>query len=191
MTTQSMDPYATPQSEVHNAKSEVYAETKVFSFNGRIGRLRYLAYSMGLMFIWFLVMMLLGISAPEMQAGGQETVAIAVGVFAILFYFFLLVASLVLAIRRLNDFDASGWLSLLMLVPIINFILLLVLWFKPGTKGENSFGPQPPQNSGGVVVLSIIGPLFLVGYIGVIVAVAIPAYQEYVMKAEQAKLQQQ
>lgn len=191
MTTQSMDPYAAPQSEVHDASAEAFGEAKVLSFSGRIGRLRYLAYSMGLMFVWFIVMILVGIAAPALESGSEQTMAMAVGVFAIVFYLIMMVASFVLAVRRINDFDSSGWLSLLLLIPVLNIILALMLWFKPGTVGENKYGLQPPPNSGGVVVLSIIGPLFLVGYIGVMAAVAIPAYQQYVMKAQQAQMQQQ
>jgi uncharacterized membrane protein YhaH (DUF805 family) len=45
-------------------------------------------------------------------------------------------------VRRLHDQDKSGWLALLMLVPIAN-IVLLVFMFLEGTRGPNKFGPDP------------------------------------------------
>jgi len=45
-----LQPYQTPQSslEQFNSKTEEYGEFKLFSLTGRVGRIRYLAYSMGI-----------------------------------------------------------------------------------------------------------------------------------------------
>lgn len=46
--------------------------------------------------------------------------------------------------RRLHDLNKSGWLSLLVFVPLANAILGIILLFKPGSHEENKYG-IPPQ----------------------------------------------
>ena len=50
---------------------------------------------------------------------------------------------LLLDIRRLHDLDQSGWLVLIMFVPIINLIFLVYLLFVKGTVGSNRYGSDP------------------------------------------------
>lgn len=125
-----------------------------FSLEGRIGRVRYMGWSLAPM-IPALIALLLFFMGP-----GGIAVAIA-----------LLVATLVLAIRyivlRLHDREQSGWLALLIVVPLINLGLILYLIFAPGTQGDNAYGPPPPANSAGVIVaasfyvLGTIGSFFI------------------------------
>ena len=42
-------------------------------------------------------------------------------------------------IKRLHDINRTGWWSLLMFVPIFNWIFLLVIGVVPGTAGPNRF----------------------------------------------------
>ncbi len=55
----------------------------------------------------------------------------------------LLVPWLAVVVRRLHDADRSGWWALLLLLPVIGLIALIVIGLKPGTAGENRFGPAP------------------------------------------------
>lgn len=50
--------------------------------------------------------------------------------------------SITTGIRRLHDFNKSGWWFLFMFVPIANIALLISLLFTAGTKGENRFGVE-------------------------------------------------
>jgi uncharacterized membrane protein YhaH (DUF805 family) len=188
MTTQNTDPYTSPQSDIGDVDAPEYAEVKVFSFSGRIGRIRYLAYSIGLTFIISLGGALIAaIFVPE-AAGMNDVMAGGIaGLLMVVVYAFMLVASFVLAVRRLNDFDTSGWMSLLFLVPIVNIILGLALWFVPGTQGANRFGLQPPPNSGGMTFLALLLPIIML--IGILAAVAIPAYHQYSERAAEMQSQ--
>jgi len=56
----------------------------------------------------------------------------------LLFLFFFSVLT-----RRLHDLNKSGWLSLLVFVPLANVIMGIILLFKPGTHESNKFGAQP------------------------------------------------
>ena len=55
----------------------------------------------------------------------------------------LLVPWIAVVVRRLHDADRSGWWGLLLLLPVIGLIALSVIGLKPGTAGENRFGPAP------------------------------------------------
>ena len=93
----------------------------------------------------------------------------------------MLVVGVMLTIQRCHDFDVSGWLSLLLIVPVAP----LLFWIIPGTKGANRFGDPTPPNSTGVVVLALILPILF--FVGIIAAIALPAYQSYVERARMAQ----
>ncbi|MCU7936752.1 MAG: DUF805 domain-containing protein [Candidatus Thiodiazotropha sp. (ex Dulcina madagascariensis)] len=172
-------PYATPQTELLNDQ-ETYGPIKILSVNGRIGRLRYIAYTIGITLICYLIMGAL--SGLAVAITSQETIGllmipiIALGVGAMLFI------NIALTIQRCHDFNVSGWLSLGLLIPLVPFIF----WFVPGAVGANRFGPQPPPNRGGAVIIAVI--LILVVLLGILAAIAIPAYQDYLARATAARM---
>lgn len=84
----------------------------------------------------------------------------------------------------------SGWLWLALLVPFVNVVLSLLLLFMPGEQSANRFGPPPPPNSTGVKVLAFSWLLFPV-FGGILAAIAIPAYQSYIERAQAAQAQSQ
>ena len=53
------------------------------------------------------------------------------------------VGTFMLIIRRWHDLGKSGWLSLLMLIPLLNLLVLIFLWVKKGTDGPNAYGDDP------------------------------------------------
>ncbi|WP_308620614.1 DUF805 domain-containing protein [uncultured Desulfovibrio sp.] len=55
--------------------------------------------------------------------------------------FIFLPPLLAVSVRRLHDSDRSGWLALLLFVPLVNLFCLALL-FLPGTPGSNRYGPQ-------------------------------------------------
>ena len=177
------NPYSAPGATLSGSSSgdETY-EPKVWAWKGRIGRLRYMAYLFGISIVNMVpVMVLMGIlGATGMMNGNVE----AVTGLSVLLYLPLLVFSFVLAKRRFNDTNRSGWLSLLLWIPLLNFFVSLYLVFAAGTEGANDYGPAPSPNSTIVKVVGFIFPFIFV--IGVLAAVAIPAYQAYSQKAQAA-----
>ncbi|MGB7964106.1 MAG: DUF805 domain-containing protein [Propionicimonas sp.] len=73
----------------------------------------------------------------------------------------LLVITIGLGSRRLHDAGRSGWLQLLVLIPLVGWIALLVMLLFRGTPRENRHGPVSlpvgTRRSGGVVALTIAG----------------------------------
>ena len=177
MTTE--NPYQAPTSDVSQSTSNQPYQPKIFTTKGRIGRLRYLAYGV----ISYLCLIPFGALAAVFGGlsggnSGEPSVIIllllGLGYIALLFFMF------VLAKRRLNDLNQSGWLSLLLLIPLVNLIIGLWLVFAPGKKQQNSYGPYPVKNPVGIVILALVMPVLM---IGVIASIAIPAYSDYADRA--------
>ena len=110
----------------------------------------------------------------------RELLGVALIVLFGLGYGAMVVINILLTIQRCHDFNVTGWLSLILLIPL----LPLIFWFIPGTEGSNRFGPQPPPNKAAAITVVVI--LLLVAVIGILAAIANPAYQEYMAVAAQA-----
>lgn len=164
-------PYATPQATVVGKKVE-YGEIKVFSAAGRIGRVRYIGYSIGLTIVLGALIGAIG-AAVGAAAGPGMMVPVSIVGYAAIF-----VVMILLTIQRAHDFNTTGWISLLSIIPLVN----LIFWFIPGTEGENRFGKQTPPNGIVAILLALILPLVFV--LGIMAAIAIPAYQDYVKRAQ-------
>lgn len=181
------NPYATPASDVRNAGQEEYGTVKFFSVSGRLGRLRYIAYTMALILIAWLGGSLLGGILVAVTAGAGEGAAMGATIIGVvIIYATMIIGSFMLAIQRVHDFDTSGWITLLFLVPLVNMIFGLILWFIPGTNGENRYGKKTPPNTTGVTVMALLVPIFIV-VVGILAAIAIPQYNEYAKRAQEAR----
>ncbi|HDP89364.1 MAG TPA: DUF805 domain-containing protein [Thioalkalivibrio sp.] len=180
------NPYTAPGSAVADA-AVAYAEPKVFG-TGRLGRLRYFGYSFMITFALYIV---LGIAAAVMvpMVGNNPE---ALGPMFIGLYLVAAVVGTVIAVflgvQRLHDMGYSGWLWLLLLVPIVNILMSLFMLFAPGTDGENQYGLPPKPNNGGVYLMAIAVPVVMFFFIGLLAAIAVPAYQEYVERAQQMEM---
>src|SRR5690606_8960293 len=94
-------------------------------------------------------------------------------------YVAMIVIQFLFTIQRSHDMNVSGWLSLILLIPLGVF----VFWVVPGTLGENKYGKPPPPNSAGVVVLACLVPILCL-VAGILAAIAIPAYQDFTIRAQ-------
>ncbi|MGI9465450.1 MAG: DUF805 domain-containing protein [Aestuariivirgaceae bacterium] len=60
----------------------------------------------------------------------------------------ILLAGIMLHIKRCHDRDKSGWWCLLLIIPFVGFVWMIVdLGILEGTRGENRFGPDPLESS--------------------------------------------
>ncbi|MEO6363283.1 MAG: DUF805 domain-containing protein [Caldimonas sp.] len=126
---------------------------------GRMGRMRFLAYGMG---VWLLAMVFSFLFGLAAGFAGMSANYVSVAI--TLVYFFL--AALVV-IQRSHDMDLSAWMSLLTLIPFVGLYWL----FKAGTPGSNRFGAPPPPNSTIVTVVAWIGiGLIALGLLGIVLA---------------------
>jgi len=175
------DLYKAPDAKVmSDYEGKEYDTSSMFKPAGRAGRVRYLKYSIGLS---FLSMVIGGVVGGIMGATGEFDPAILVIIFNG-FAILTLPLAIIFMIRRFHDIGGSGWWSLTMLIPLVNLIPALLLLFKPGSNGPNKYGPPPHPDFGrGAWVIVVF---FLVFFLGILAAVAIPAYNDYIQAVNSA-----
>ncbi len=110
-------------------------------FSGRFNRSTYLASAF---FSTALMWVLLGIGAYS----GQMWLAIVGFVLGTIY-------GLRCMVLRLHDMGRTGWMSLLMIVPVVNFILAVMLLFVSGDDDDNAHGPAPEGGGAKLVWFSI------------------------------------
>lgn len=80
-----------------------------------------------------------------------------------LFYFvYALVAflpGLAVTVRRLHDVGKSGWMLLLVFIPLVGAVWLMVLLCSDSESGENEYGPNPKDPASGVDTHMIDSPM--------------------------------
>lgn len=67
------------------------------------------------------------------------------GIFNGIYTLFVFIPGLSVLVRRLHDVGKSGWMYLIVLIPIIGYIWLLVLLFTDSEVGENKWGANPKE----------------------------------------------
>jgi uncharacterized membrane protein YhaH (DUF805 family) len=173
--TTTKDPFTPPSANVVGSgdDNESY-EPEMFSIQGRIGRLRYLAYTTLVNFLLGMVVALL-IGMIAASSGGPEAemdIGIVSGALVAIIYILMFAAMFIFAKRRFNDLNRSGWFSIGLLIPILNFFIALYLVFAPGTDGSNDFGLKPAPNPLWVKIVGLLLPAIFV--LGILAVIAFP-----------------
>ena len=132
---QSNDPQGLPELKFCEAVKVCFK--KYVDFTGRARRSEYWSFMVftgllalvsrfldGLLDDWF------GIEVLRMLAG-----------------YIVLLPSVAVAVRRLHDTGRSGWLYLLLLIPLVGSIILLVFLCQDSQPGSNQYGPNPKEYS--------------------------------------------
>jgi len=156
-----------------------------FNANGRFGRLSYAAWSLLYTLILMIALFVVGMTSG-MVVGGSSNSAIVIGmILLVVLYIAYFYFSFILIIRRLHDRNNTGWLSLLMLVPVVNIGFAVYLFCAKGTEGTNNYGPKRPTPSWERVLGWIYIALIPLAVIFAIVAtIMAPTYEGYVEKSE-------
>jgi len=128
---------------------------RFFSLSQRIGRLRYFAYTLLgmvgcalLLVLIYLFALLLPLEAGKLLSTLSFIVVKSLFIPMIVFVF---------TMRRIRDFNLSGWWALTVLMPLVTLVYLFI----PGSKGENRYGPTPAPNHPGLRFVAIAIPLAL------------------------------
>ena len=108
----------------------------LFLLHGRIGRRTFLGAYIGLVFA-NLVLLTLTFAVAGSWSEGKGLALHS------LLHSPLIYAMFAIQIKRLHDFDASGWFAVIFIVPLLNPLFLLRLLCVKGTIGNNSYGPAP------------------------------------------------
>lgn len=152
-------PYAPPRANVGETLPP-FATLKPFSVEGRIGRLRFLAWTMVLSLVTLPIVGVFALIALGLVSGDSTTGLILGGILAVFLFIGFMIVSILFSVQRLHDIGWSGWLWLLNLVPFVGSFFPLVMMVVPGNAGANRYGPPPPPNSTAVKVLCSLWIVF-------------------------------
>ncbi|KAE9648026.1 DUF805 domain-containing protein [Pseudomonas sp. PB106] len=152
-------PYAPPRANV-GEHLPAFATLKPFSVEGRIGRLRFLAWTMVLSLVTLPIVGVFALIALGLVSGDSTTGLIIGGIFAFFLFIGFFIVTILFSVQRLHDIGWSGWLWLLNLVPFVGSFFPLVIMVVPGNTGVNRYGPPPPPNSTAVKVLCSLWIVF-------------------------------
>ena len=170
-------PFTPPRASLEQTPTMEYDTSSPFSSKGRFGRIDFLAFSalsgMAMMVIAVGLGVVMAISGSDIETLGPIILLITLPslYFGILFM-----------IRRLHDLNWSGWFAVTYIIPLVNLVMLLILSSMKGTPTSNSYGPprQPPSKIK-IAIALILPAIFM---IGMLAAIALPAYQDYVLRAQ-------
>lgn len=109
--------------------------TGINSTEGRSGRFSYFFYSILFPFLLFWVMAAIAGVIGKMGSNGITIayILLAITIVMMLVIFFQQTA------KRCRDFNASGWVSILILIPFA----CIFFWLIPGNDGPNKYGDAP------------------------------------------------
>ena len=120
---------------------------KFLSAKGRMNRSKYLIATLILQTIIFVSMFLFGMALMYLGSFGKSSILyFTLSIFCLL----VIYAAFVISIKRFHDLNLSAWWILAFMIPLVNVVLVVILFFKKGTAGENKFGPDPLQGRGTV-----------------------------------------
>lgn len=130
------DPHGGAQGGPQAQRAEI--KEMFFTVQGRLNRKPFLLRG--------LVLGILSLILSSVMGGLAETSSTVLHLVSLLMLPLILVCaagSLTLIIRRWHDLGKSGWFTLLLLIPLLNFLVMLYLWFVRGTAGPNAYGEDP------------------------------------------------
>ena len=168
-------PYAPPRAAVGDDLPE-FATLKVITNHGRIGRLRYLAWTLALTVAMLVAAGIIS-TVGFAVATASPTIAIIIGsLLGFALFVALVVVSVQIGVQRLHDLGWSGWLYLLNLVPLVNSVFPLLLLVLPGNTGANQYGAPPPRNSTAVKILASLWLAFIPLMLIIVVTLGMNGY---------------
>lgn len=155
------NPYAAPRAGLE-LPAAMAGQARPAWWNGRIGRLRFLAHCLAGFSLPFCFGVLLAIVAYLNKWQASEQARIAGG---LLLLAMPLLALLVATRRRLHDLEVSAWWGLFLLFPFLQFVFLIYLLIAPGKPEANRFGPAPAPNTpalkGGMLLSCLVAAGFI------------------------------
>lgn len=116
---------------------------ELFSIRGRIGRATWWGVTLA-SWIFTAILDALFIAILDVLPEESEVSLLIALVIALVGAVFILWVSTAAHIKRWHDRNKSGWMVLILLIPVLGALWSLIeLGFLRGTKGPNRFGPDP------------------------------------------------
>ena len=126
-----------------------------FNSNGRFSRETFAITFVGLL-------LFASITSPLLyKLCGLFLPVFLINLMALVYVGYIIYAFFVIYIKRLHDLNQSGWLSLIILFPFLNFFFTAYLCIKPGTPGQNKYGTSLDYDGPSALLFLCYGVLCL------------------------------
>jgi len=112
------------------------------TFSGRARRSEFWYFALFNLIFAILAMVLDRVLGTTFKMGGVE---MYYGYIYLLYVLVMFIPGLAVSVRRLHDVGKSGWMYLIVLIPIIGAIWLLVLFFTDSNTESNKWGENPKK----------------------------------------------
>ena len=126
---------------------------KEYLIGGRLSRLEFFFKSIIILISQIYVLF----NNPFGQTGISGNSDFA-NIFGLVCFFGLAIFWYTIVIKRLHDFNQSGWWVIVAFIPFLSLFFLIFLIFKRGDDGENSFGYRKNSNDLNEIDKSLKGP---------------------------------
>ena len=181
-TPEQMDnPYKSPASNPQLPSAVEIDTSSPFSPKGRFGRLSFIAWYMLVTILSYIAIGLLGGTTVFMETDPDKIALFFSSMGGVSYALVTIITTVLLVIfviRRLHDVNTTGWLALLLIIPLVNLFLVLFLLVKRGDEGGNRYAAVRPT-PGWEKVLGYTGTgLFVLGLIGILMAILLPAIMQ-------------
>lgn len=108
-------------------------------FSGRARRKEYWMFTLFNTIIAFVISFVLGFI-------GGLTGLLGLTYLSYIYSLAVFIPSLAVCVRRLHDVGKSGWMYLIILIPIVGWIWLIVLFCTDSQPGSNQWGNNPKES---------------------------------------------
>lgn len=154
-------------------------------FGGRARRKEYWYFTLFNFLAFFMLTFIDGVI-------GSFNSEVGIGLLGGIYSLAVLIPAIAVSVRRLHDTDRSGWWLFIELIPIIGAIVLFIFMVQDSQQGDNQYGLNPkPDDEGGSNLAVVVAAVVIVIIVGILVAIAIPAYQDYIERAKPTEHQNQ
>jgi len=132
-----MDNYNTSQYQPDRGLRSMF-----FRYDNRLNRKRFILRNLALSAVYVPLFFVTAFLATGILTVNENMIT-AVNILLVFLYVMLTCSSVMLMMRRLHDLDRPGWYCIGILLPVVNFALLIYVFFFKGTQGPNQYGPDP------------------------------------------------
>ena len=178
-TTEQMDnPYETPSSDPQLPGID---SSSPLSPKGRFGRLSFIAWYMLVTILSYIAMGLLGGTRLFMETDPGKIALFFSSTGGVLYALLTIITTVLLVIfviRRLHDVNTTGWLALLLIIPLVNLFLLLYLLLKRGDERSNRFAAVRPTPAWEKVLGYTGTGIMVLGFLAILMAILFPAIMQ-------------
>ena len=137
--------------------------------DGRFNRMSFIGwnvfYGLMLSILMLLIVSMMPNTLNALIAHAENPMTQVIG---LILNILMLIPLMIFSVRRLHDFNLSGWFALLELIPLLNIVMCIALMLIPGSANANQYGEPRASKTWEVVLAFLFIGLFLLILVNVL-----------------------